>query len=77
MQACEDPHVKAIGIVKEVSHPTAGSVKLLGSAVKFSHFSKDPQSPPLLGQHTEEVLKTMLKYSDEKIDELKSKQVIK
>lgn len=75
-QVFEDPHLKAIDIVKNVTHPKVGAIKVLKSPVKFSHFSCKVQPAPILGQHTEVVLKTMLKYSDEKINELKSKGII-
>jgi crotonobetainyl-CoA:carnitine CoA-transferase CaiB-like acyl-CoA transferase len=41
---------------------------------------RDPQRgglpPPLLGQHTEEVLRSVLQYSDAQVDALKNQQVI-
>jgi CoA:oxalate CoA-transferase len=71
-EAIEDPHVKARGIIIEYEHPAAGKVKMPGFPVKMS---KTPATyrigAPQLGEHTVEILKDMLDYSDEKIEELR------
>jgi crotonobetainyl-CoA:carnitine CoA-transferase CaiB-like acyl-CoA transferase len=61
----------------EVDHPTAGTVSMAGIPVKFSLTPASVRlAPPLLGQHTEEVLATWLGMNGEEIAELKSKAVI-
>src|SRR4051794_35246937 len=51
------PHVVARGMVTEVAHPTAGTLPLVASPVRFSDEAPQPQRhPPLLGEHTVEVL---------------------
>ncbi|KAF4525230.1 hypothetical protein B566_EDAN014005 [Ephemera danica] len=66
-QVFDDPHIKAIELVKTLEHPTAGQIKLVGPHVKFSVAANEVhRPPPVLGQHTEEVLKEVLHYSDEK-----------
>jgi crotonobetainyl-CoA:carnitine CoA-transferase CaiB-like acyl-CoA transferase len=71
-EAIEDPHIKARDIIIEYEHPTAGKVKMPGFPVKMS---KTPATyrigAPQLGEHTVEVLKKILDYSDEKIEELR------
>jgi formyl-CoA transferase len=61
----------------DVEHPTAGTVPMAGLPVKFS---ATPASirlpPPLLGQHTEEILTSWLGMSSEEINELKRKGVV-
>ncbi|MFC6160142.1 CaiB/BaiF CoA transferase family protein [Kribbella jiaozuonensis] len=53
----EDPHVKARGMVQEVDHPVEGRVRVLGSPVRLSRTpARIRRHPPLLGEHTEEVL---------------------
>jgi crotonobetainyl-CoA:carnitine CoA-transferase CaiB-like acyl-CoA transferase len=53
----EDPHVKARGMVQEVDHPVEGRVRVLGSPVRMSRTpTRIRRHPPLLGEHTEEVL---------------------
>ena len=61
----------------EVDHPTAGTVKLAGIPVKFSATPASVRlPPPLLGQHSEEVLSSWLGMSIEEIDRLKQKSVL-
>jgi crotonobetainyl-CoA:carnitine CoA-transferase CaiB-like acyl-CoA transferase len=68
----EDPHVQARKSIIEYEHATAGKVKMPGFPVKMS---KTPatirRGAPLLGEHTVKILKDMLDYSDEKIEELR------
>ncbi|MGC8720404.1 MAG: CaiB/BaiF CoA transferase family protein [Thermodesulforhabdaceae bacterium] len=71
-----DPQVQARGMVVEVPHPKAGSVKLVASPMKFSLTPCTVERhPPLLGEHTEEVLQE-LGYSREEIERLRAKGVI-
>ena len=73
----DDPQVKARGCAITMPHPIAGNVKLVASPM---HLSATPvqyhTAPPLLGQHTEQVLSDVLGYSTEQIAQLSSKQVI-
>jgi formyl-CoA transferase len=53
----EDPHVRARGMVQEVDHPVEGRVRVLGSPIRMSRTpARIRRHPPLLGEHTEEVL---------------------
>jgi len=71
-----DPQVQARGMVVEVPHPKAGKVKFVASPMKFSLTPCIVERhPPLLGEHTEEVLKE-LGYSDDEIRSLREKGVI-
>jgi crotonobetainyl-CoA:carnitine CoA-transferase CaiB-like acyl-CoA transferase len=58
-ETLNDPHTLARGMVFEMEHP-AGAIKMLGSPL---HLSESPPTyrrrPPLLGEHTEEVLKEL------------------
>ncbi|XP_059619354.1 succinate--hydroxymethylglutarate CoA-transferase [Phlebotomus argentipes] len=73
----EDEHVKAINLVKTVSHPASGSVKVVGPPVVFSDAQNSVRTPPpTLGQHTDEVLAEILGYSPKEIEDLKLKKVI-
>lgn len=76
-EAFNDPHVKAIGIVKEMQHSSAGQIKIVGPAVTYSQGGCEVRlPPPSLGQHTEEVLKNVLGYTDTVIKELRNSNVI-
>jgi crotonobetainyl-CoA:carnitine CoA-transferase CaiB-like acyl-CoA transferase len=57
-----DPQVQARGMVHAWQHPLAGTVKLVASPIKMSVTPpRSDLAPPLLGQHTDEVLDTWLK----------------
>lgn len=72
-----DPQVKARGMQITLPHPTAGSVKLVGSPMKLSATPPDYQSPPpLLGQHTDQILKSVLEYDDEQLSQLRQRGII-
>lgn len=72
-----DPQVKARGMQITLPHPSAGSVKLVGSPMKLSATPPDYQSPPpLLGQHTDQILKSVLGYDDEQLSQLRQRGII-
>ncbi|MGD8413859.1 MAG: CoA transferase [Candidatus Latescibacterota bacterium] len=67
-----DPQVRHREMVAEVPHPTIGSLKLVGLPIKYSETPGEVTlPPPLLGEHTEEILSGVLEYPPEKILELK------
>jgi len=71
-----DPHIKARGLLVEVPHPRVGRVKQVRFPVNFSLTPTSIRSPPpLLGQHTEEILSS-LGYTKEEIEEMRRNGVI-
>jgi crotonobetainyl-CoA:carnitine CoA-transferase CaiB-like acyl-CoA transferase len=72
----EHPQVKHNGMVVEMDHPVAGKIRLLNNPLRFS---EDPvqlhSPPPLLGQHTGEVL-ARLGYAEGDLEELHRQGVI-
>eukprot|EP00127_Corallochytrium_limacisporum_P002211 Clim_evm105s108 gene=Clim_evmTU105s108 len=69
--------VKARGMVQTVDHPTAGSIKVVGVPVKYSKAEANVRTaPPLLGQHTDEVLVQDLGFDDDKMAELRKSGAI-
>ncbi|KAH8912087.1 CoA-transferase family III [Coniochaeta sp. PMI_546] len=71
-------HTRARNMVVEVEHEQCGPLKLVNSPVKYSETKPRIRSaPPTLGQHTDEVLKEHLGYSDEQIEALKQKGVVR
>jgi crotonobetainyl-CoA:carnitine CoA-transferase CaiB-like acyl-CoA transferase len=82
-QALADPKVLDLSrvldrqMLVEMNHPKVGKLKAVGSPVKLSE--TPPQyriPPPLLGEHTEEVLRDVLGYDKEAIARLKKAKVI-
>ncbi|MFP3951631.1 MAG: CaiB/BaiF CoA transferase family protein [Candidatus Bathyarchaeia archaeon] len=72
-----DPNVLHREMLQEVKHTKLGGIKQIGPTLKFGRTPCEIRSsPPLLGQHTEEVLTELLDYTQEEIDNLKEKGVI-
>lgn len=66
----DDPQVRHRGLIAEIEHPTEGKLKQIAPTVKLSSTPGDLRlPPPLLGQHTREVLKGV-DYTDEMIESL-------
>jgi crotonobetainyl-CoA:carnitine CoA-transferase CaiB-like acyl-CoA transferase len=76
-QALADPQVAARKMVLESHHPTAGTFRMVASPLKLqSQISADFLPPPLLGQHTEQVLQDLLALDTAAIAELRRDAVI-
>jgi crotonobetainyl-CoA:carnitine CoA-transferase CaiB-like acyl-CoA transferase len=76
-EALTDPHTLARGMVRAVKHPKVGDLRMLGIPFRFSATPEAiRRAPPLLGQHTEEVLGTELGFSAERMAQLRREKVI-
>ncbi len=72
-----DPQFKMRDMLVEVQDPILGPVKLPATPFKFSDTTvSNPVPPPLLGQHTEEVLRKMLNISLAELAELRAREAI-
>jgi len=72
-----DPQVQARAMAIELDHPLAGSVKLVRSPMKLSGTpATGDAAPPLLGQHTDEVLAGLLGKSREEIAALRAQGIL-
>jgi formyl-CoA transferase/CoA:oxalate CoA-transferase len=72
-----DPQVIHRDMLVEIEHPTLGKIKQIGIPIKFSDMPLTIKSPPpLLGQHTTEILQNWLGYSIDDINQLKKEGVI-
>jgi crotonobetainyl-CoA:carnitine CoA-transferase CaiB-like acyl-CoA transferase len=72
-----DPQIEARGMVTEWKHPVKTDLKLVSSPIRLSATPvRTDLPPPLLGQHTDEVLRELLNYSEAKLSELKSGKAI-
>lgn len=76
-QVFADPYVKEREMVLEAEHPTAGTLAMVGSPFKISGGRVEVRhAPPLLGQHSEEVLRGELGYSEARVQELRASGVV-
>ena len=68
----EDEQAKARNSIWNLEHSSIGNIQVLGSALQhLSRTPAEPQGPPpLLGEHTVEIMKNVLKLDDKKIAEL-------
>lgn len=72
-----DPQVRHRKMVAEVPHPTIGTLRLAGIPIKYSETpGAIRRHPPLLGEHTVEVLSEVLGLSAVEIDALKKKGAV-
>jgi crotonobetainyl-CoA:carnitine CoA-transferase CaiB-like acyl-CoA transferase len=72
-----DPQIEARHMITQWQHPVKNGLRLVSSPIKLSATPvRTDLPPPLLGQHTEEVLRGVLNYSDAKLSELKRNEVI-
>lgn len=70
-------HVLARNMIEDVAHSACGSVKLVNHPLKYSRAEPKIRSPPpLLGQHTDEILIELLKFSKEEVAEFKTQKII-
>ena len=68
-QVIADPQVQARNMIVEIEHPIAGPFKMAGSPFKLSETPVTLNTPsPILGQHTQEILKTYLGKTDAEIE---------
>ena len=74
----EDQHIAvARRMIREVEHPVAGKMKVIGSPVNLSETPAEVNSAaPLLGEHTEMILKDILNLSETQIAALKKESAI-
>src|ERR1700722_11136639 len=67
----EEPSLRKTGTVVEVDHPTRGKYWTVGNPIKLSDSPSEVKRSPLLGEHTDEILRQVLGYDDKKVQESK------
>jgi len=75
-EIAEEQSLRATGTVVEVDHPTRGKYLTVGNPVKLSDSPADVRRSPLLGEHTEQILRKVLGYSEKQLGEIKSSGAI-
>jgi crotonobetainyl-CoA:carnitine CoA-transferase CaiB-like acyl-CoA transferase len=72
-----NPQVQARGVRVEMAHPLAGAVPLVGNPIRLSESPVQyRQAPPMLGQHTDEVLRGWLAMGEGELAELRERGVV-
>jgi crotonobetainyl-CoA:carnitine CoA-transferase CaiB-like acyl-CoA transferase len=76
-EVCESEHLKARGMIVSLPHPKAGTVRVLGVPIRLHATpGKASAAPPLLGQHTERVLRTVLGVGTAEVARLRKTGVV-
>ncbi|MBV1697044.1 MAG: formyl-CoA transferase, partial [Hyphomicrobiales bacterium] len=71
-ELADEPALRATGTVVEVDHPTRGPYLTVGNPIKLSDSPPDVRRSPLLGEHTDEILRKVLGCSDREMAEIKT-----
>lgn len=75
-QVFDDPQIRHRQLVKEIPHPLAGKMSVVGNPLNFSDTPNQyHRPPPLLGEHTAEVLRDLLGMDDAEIARLAQQKV--
>jgi formyl-CoA transferase len=75
-EIAEEKSLRKTGTVVEVDHPTRGKYLTVGNPVKMSDSLTEVKRSPLLGEHTEEILRKELGYTEQDIAEIKTSGAI-
>jgi len=75
-ELAEEPALRATGTVVEVDHPKRGKYLTVGNPIKLSDSPSDVRRSPLLGEHTEEVLRKVVGLSDAEIQSARQQGAI-
>ncbi|HEY9548694.1 MAG TPA: formyl-CoA transferase [Kiloniellaceae bacterium] len=68
-ELAEEPSLRETGTIVEVDHPERGKYLSVGNPIKLSDSPAEVKRSPLLGEHTEEILRDVLGYSEEQVQE--------
>jgi len=68
-EIAEEQSLRATGTVVEVDHPTRGKYLSVGNPIKMSDSISEVKRSPLLGEHTEEILRDVLGFDASKVSE--------
>jgi crotonobetainyl-CoA:carnitine CoA-transferase CaiB-like acyl-CoA transferase len=76
-EALSQPQAVARGMVVQAQHETLGAIPIVNRSIRFTDAPQPvPEAPPVLGQHTDDVLAEVLDLSPERIAELRAAGVV-
>ncbi|MGR3913045.1 MAG: formyl-CoA transferase [Gammaproteobacteria bacterium] len=70
-ELAEEPSLRASGTIVEVAHPQRGAYLSVGCPIKLSDSAVEVTRAPLLGEHSEEILREVLGYSQQEVAEMR------
>jgi crotonobetainyl-CoA:carnitine CoA-transferase CaiB-like acyl-CoA transferase len=71
-EALSQPQTAAREMVVETDHPTLGKIPIVNRPIRFAGETQPvPEAPPLLGQHTDAILRDLLGLADAEVEELR------
>ncbi len=76
LEVLDDPHLKAREMVVDVHDPVRGDYQVIGCPIKVDGNDVEILPPPLLGEHTEEVLRELLEMSTDDVVALRDEGVV-
>jgi crotonobetainyl-CoA:carnitine CoA-transferase CaiB-like acyl-CoA transferase len=76
-EALAQPQTVAREMVVEVEHPVLGPIPIVNRPIKFDEKQPKPAAPPVLGQHTDEILAQVLGLSAEEIARLRASNAVR
>ncbi len=71
-EIAEEPSLRQTGTIVEVDHPIRGKYLSVGNPIKLSDSPTVVERSPLLGEHTEEILREVLKFDELRMRELEA-----
>jgi formyl-CoA transferase len=75
-ELAEEQSLRRTGTVVEVDHPKRGKYLTVGNPIKLSDSPSDVARAPLLGEHTEEILRTIVGLDDREIENARKQGAI-
>jgi formyl-CoA transferase len=67
-----DEHLLERGAIEDYEHPTRGTIRAPGCPVRLSDSDRTTRRPPLIGEHTEEVITGVLGYDQDRVEALRA-----
>ncbi len=75
-EIAQEPALRATGTIVEVEHPERGPYPTVGNPIKLSDSDPEVARAPLLGEHTEEILRQVVGLDDGSIEEAREQGAI-
>jgi len=75
-EVLKDPHLRARRMALDVQDPNRGEYQIIGNPIKIDGAEARPIPPPLLGEHTEQVLREILGMSADEVAALRRDGVV-